>query len=74
MNDAVRFARVRGSGITPEVVTTYLPLNYHVVKGETDADSVLICGQDDAGWGLDSYVLPRLASGLFFGHEVSNDE
>jgi hypothetical protein len=71
---AVRFARVRGVGITPEIVLSYLPLNYHVVKGEADADSVLITGQDDAGWGLDSYVLPRLASALFFGHEVSNGE
>ena len=30
----------------------------------------MIGGYDDAGWTLDGYVLPRLASGLIFGEEI----
>jgi hypothetical protein len=32
---------------------------------------VIIAGTDYAGWTLDGYVLPRLASGLMFGEEVT---
>jgi hypothetical protein len=31
----------------------------------------LIEGEDNAGWTLDGYVIPRLASGLIFAKEVS---
>jgi hypothetical protein len=51
------------------VVARYLPSNYVVL--ETTEDGVLISGQDNAGWTLDGYVLPRLASGLYFGEEVT---
>jgi len=44
-------------------IEAYLPSNYKVVE-------VVIEGEDSAGWTLDGYVLPRLASGLHFGKEV----
>lgn len=69
----MRFARI----LTDEVerVAAYLPDNYRVAGltasepyNERDHD-VLIKGSDVAGWTLDDYVLPRLASGLMFGNE-----
>ncbi len=49
-------------------VAAFLPSNYTVV-GHAD-HQVTIQGIDNAGWTLDDYVLPRLASGLLFGIEV----
>lgn len=55
------------------VIAKYLPDNYRVV-GEAPwpggGNAVLIAGEDVAGWTLDEYVLPRLASGLIHGVEV----
>lgn len=51
------------------VVAKYLPANYRVVDNDL-TDSCIIEGHDNAGWTLDGYVLPRLASGLYFGEEV----
>ena len=69
-----RMAEIRGRDVTTEKVAAYLPSNYRV----TDADPidsevvvVFIRGHDVAGWTLDGYVLPRLASGLMFGKEVT---
>jgi hypothetical protein len=45
----------------PERVEPYLPMNYSV--------GCVIAGYDHAGWTLDDYVLPRLASGLIMGEE-----
>ena len=50
-------------------IENYLPSNYKVI--EANEDHVVIEGRDHAGWTLDGYVLPRLASGLYFGKEVS---
>ena len=55
-----------------ERVAPYLPSNYRVI-GETE-DGTLISGTDNAGWTMDDYVLPRLASGLHFGHEITREE
>jgi hypothetical protein len=33
-------------------------------------EGLVIEGTDNAGWTLDGYVLPRLASGLYFGKEI----
>lgn len=49
----------------------YMPANYRAVK--TDS-GVLIIGKDNAGWTLDGYVLPRLASGGYHAHEVVAEE
>jgi hypothetical protein len=65
-NPPCRAALVRGGDATR--IAAYLPTGYEVV---TDTgDGVLIAGRDCAGWTLDGYVLPRLASGLMFGNEV----
>ena len=68
----MRYAIVKGSGITLEKIARYMPGNYEAVEFKNDA--VLIRGEDNAGWTLDEYVLPRLASGLYFGKEVSELE
>lgn len=58
-----------------ENVAAYLPDNYQVVAAPTD-EAVMpytfIAGEDAAGWTLDDYVLPRLASGLYWGHEIES--
>ena len=41
----------------------------HRVLGTVDGQTV-IAGRDVAGWTLDAYVIPRLASGLYFAAEV----
>ena len=51
-----------------EAVKRYLPDNYAVVG--FDSTGVTIRGEDIRGWTLDGYVLPRLASGLYFGEET----
>lgn len=64
----MRYAVVKFA--TPAVVAQYLPGNYVVVGYINDSD-VLIRGEDEAGWTLDGYVIPRLASGLYSCEEVS---
>ncbi len=63
-----RKAVVKSRGSTLETIQTYMPANYEasLVDGE-----IVIEGHDFAGWTLDGYVLPRLASGLHFAEEVS---
>jgi hypothetical protein len=68
---AKRLAAIKGNGVTLKRVDTYLPGNYTVLGWDDDGDSVLIEGFDSAGWTLDDYVLPRLASGGMFGAEVT---
>ncbi len=62
--------RRRAIFITQEVdrLKAYLPANYEVA--EVTPDGVIIEGEDFAGWTLDEYVIPRLASGLIFGREI----
>lgn len=61
-------------------VAAFLPHNYDVQSftlalpdGEV-VERLLIVGSDVAGWTLDDYVLPRLASGLIFAEEISARE
>lgn len=54
-----------------ETIARYLPRNYSVRR--TGERFVLIQGTDKAGWTLDSYVLPRLASGLIPAYETDAD-
>lgn len=75
----VRRAIVRGKAYgartLAESILPYMPSNYSVlVDTETDSDlgsglQVTIEGRDVAGWTLDGYVLPRLASGMYYGVE-----
>lgn len=72
-----RHAIVRNARTLREV-EAYLPANYTVVHsfrepiegGGTERIAFVIAGHDDAGWSLDGYVIPRLASGLIFAEEI----
>jgi hypothetical protein len=48
-------------------VNAYMPANYSARRD--DEGDILIEGFDNAGWTLDGYVIPRLASGLIFAVE-----
>ena len=48
-----------------------MPANY---EAHQQGDVVVIEGEDVAGWTLDDYVIPRLASGLIFATEVTDTE
>ena len=72
----MRVAIVTGGADSVAQVDAYLPANYRTVEkyvkpmGATKYRWVtLIVGEDDAGWTLEDYVIPRLASGLI-GAEV----
>ena len=54
-----------------DTVKRYLPNNYSAVEmvGE-----ILIIGEDDAGWTLDGYVLPRLRSAVIAAVEIPRSE
>lgn len=49
-------------------IAALLPGNYRIVH--EGVETVEIEGEDRMGWTLEDYVLPRLASGLYFGHEI----
>lgn len=51
-----------------ERVEAYLPGNYWIDVAYDD--EFVLAGTDVAGWTLDDYVIPRLASGLIFAEEV----
>ena len=58
-------------------VEAYLPGNYEVAyayESPLHGPAVVIEGTDVAGWTLDGYVLPRLASGLIFGAEIIEEK
>jgi hypothetical protein len=63
-----RYAVVEVSNFaTLSTVQDYLPSNY---KARQDGDKIFIFGTDNAGWTLDGYVIPRLASGVMFAREL----
>ena len=66
---ATRRAEVEIHGrVTVEEVAAYLPGNYRVIDA---ADGIVtIEGEDNLGWTLDGYVIPRLASGMIHAKEV----
>ena len=56
-----------------ETVQAYLPANYQAEwrpELHDESDEIVIFGEDVAGWTLDGYVIPRLASGMIFATEV----
>jgi len=64
-----RYARVTSSlpTVDAKTVAAYLPANYRVATDEHFGELegiVIIEGEDEAGWTLDDYIIPRLASGL----------
>ena len=54
----------------------YMPANYVVLHTCEHPErperwrAAVIGGRDNAGWTLDGYVLPRLASGGMYGREI----
>jgi hypothetical protein len=53
-----------------KTVRRYLPSNYSADLWQRPNGAViLIHGEDSAGWTLDGYVLPRLASGMLYARE-----
>lgn len=72
-NDTItRTALIKGNGVTLQRVAAYLPSNYEVWGWDDTGTAVVVKGHDSAGWTLDDYVLPRLASGCLFGTEVQS--
>lgn len=65
-----RYALIRKT-LASTNIEPYLPSNYRIILDQ--GRHVVIEGVDDAGWTLDDYVLPRLASGLNFGEEIDRD-
>lgn len=63
-----RHAVIRGLGHDKlETVRRYLPSNY---TADSDGGSIFIHGEDSLGWTLDDYVIPRLASGMYYAREI----
>lgn len=62
-----RIVRIKTNSSEQEIAR-YLPSNYSVL-GKC-ADGFVIAGEDVAGWSLDEYVIPRLASGLHWCSEI----
>jgi hypothetical protein len=67
-----RIAAVLGGARSLEAVQNYLPSNYIARKDDdrTTIAPIIIEGYDRAGWTLDAYVIPRLASGLITAIEI----
>ena len=65
---SARSAVVHGARSLREV-RAYLPRNY-TARQEQDG-TIVVEGTDVAGWGLDTYVIPRLASGSMRAEEVA---
>lgn len=68
-----RYAKVYGCNLTEGIVQAYLPSNYEVTGTHKDG-GIMICGDDNLGWTLDDYVIPRLASGMYSAREVTQDD
>jgi hypothetical protein len=68
----MRYATVRNARTRREA-EAYLPHNYRIVFEGTPTPTGMSCfvieGEDDHGWTLDGYVIPRYASGLIWATE-----
>lgn len=63
-----RYALIEQPSRQLDQIRAYMPGNY---AADWDVDgNILIHGEDVAGWTLDDYVIPRLASGLHFAREI----
>lgn len=78
MNDdpkPMRYALVTVDVGKVEQIKAYMPGNYEVVGrtpiGASNTVKVLIAGRDRAGWTLHEYVIPRLASGMYWAEEIA---
>ncbi len=68
----LRLATVKTAVSRLDTVRRLLPMNYTAnwVAEDTDEQCILIAGTDEAGWTMDDYVIPRLASALIFAREL----
>jgi hypothetical protein len=70
----MRYALVTVDVGKVEQIKAYMPDNYEVVgrtpTGGSNTVKVLIAGHDRAGWTLHEYVIPRLASGMYWAEEI----
>jgi hypothetical protein len=55
--------RVGWGGDPLKVVQAYLPRGY---EARMEGNAIVIEGEDNAGWTMDGYVLPRLASAMIY--------
>lgn len=60
-------ARVTSSATLAQV-EAYMPSNYTATVGQHG--EIIIQGHDNAGWTMEDYVKPRLASGLIFVEDL----
>lgn len=67
----MRFAIVRNAE-HEDRLEAFLPHNYTVVDSHDDV--FVIAGEDHAGWTMDDYVIPRLASGLIWATEIETGD
>ena len=70
--ETTRFALVRNARDAKQL-WAYLPDNYRIVGGDIGVlgkPLYVIAGEDRAGWTMDDYVIPRLASGLIWATEL----
>ena len=60
------------SSLSLDYVQRYLPSNYSAVEyvGPDGEETIQIRGRDNAGWTMDGYVIPRLASANVYAREV----
>jgi hypothetical protein len=70
----MRYALISANAGQTDQIAAYMPGNYAVLGrtpiGASNTVQVLIGGRDASGWTLDGYVLPRLASGMYYGTEI----
>lgn len=64
----MRYAIIIADTHSFDTICRYLPSNYSA--DFLPNGNVIIFGNDSAGWTLDNYVIPRLASGMIFAKEV----
>jgi hypothetical protein len=66
-----RYAKITKTWATrsSDQIEAYLPANYEVLCESSNC--YYIHGEDNAGWTLEDYVIPRLASGCIIAEEIT---
>ena len=66
---SLRIAIIESDRDSLSTVQRYLPSNYEATSLVDGA--IVIYGTDNAGWTMDGYVIPRLASGNIYAKELT---
>jgi hypothetical protein len=74
----IRYARVSTVRESTEGIERYLPANYRVVYVHSDDTQplqqfLIVAGEDNAGWTMEDYVVPRLQSGMIGVREINSE-